>query len=178
MSQKQVRPNAETRLEIRMQIIQKAAKGQSIMSIGRDLAKTYGSQGVTCISVMRDWHRRDRWLPVVLKLTKPDAALNSLLAQLETATREAWVVYGLAKQKKNLNAAVGAISQVAKISQATIELLQSLGKLTKAQDELMLTINTTPFDADPQMKQLLIDAATKQKLDKDAQQEATGESHS
>jgi rubrerythrin len=131
MSEKKRRLKATERLEMRREMLNLSIEGYPMSSVYDALVKKYGSIGLTAEAAERDWQRRETWMPLMLRLDKPDDTLRDLLLEMKNAREKSWEIYRQALKEKNHNAAVGAMKHISESIRDEIELLQSLGKMTK-----------------------------------------------
>lgn len=97
------------RMDLRKILLENVARGVPISTVADALAKEYI---VTTKQIVRDWQRREKWLPLIVHLDKPEFMLQSLFAEIMQARSGAWEAFNLAKANKNENGMVGALRQI------------------------------------------------------------------
>ena len=147
----------------------------------RELMLRYKSRGLTMTemckavadeldtpqnTIEQDWVRRKRWINKLIRLQDP-SLFQEIIHNFVQIRRAAWMEYA---KGDNSAAKVGALRVIETATKDEIEVLQSIGAVERLPTETTLTIASTPFDADPQMKRLLLEAAAKQRAEKDAGQ--------
>jgi len=127
------------RWDMRREIIELITQGYRITQIADEIGKKYGLTGQ---GVLTDWKRRKKWLPELAKIEDVDALVQTVILQLKATTSNGWTVYRQALKNKNENAAIAALKHISKNVEITVELLQSLGKVTKAAEKIDAVIMT------------------------------------
>jgi DNA polymerase III delta prime subunit len=125
---KKERMNQIQRMERRREMMSLIVQGYPLSVVADAIEKKYR---VPADVVYKDWQRREKWLPLLYNIDKPDALVNELLTQMHTTIEKAWETHREAMKDKNANAAVGALRCINETSQRIVETLQSLGKITQ-----------------------------------------------
>jgi hypothetical protein len=148
-------------------LLRLCCKGIPSKNAAEELSKDIEDQSEreqSVIRIIQDWQRRKQWMTQTARLMDP-TLLPELLAGMLEVRQSAWTQYATGD---NSNAKVGALKVALLTYKEIIEVLQSIGAIERLPTETTLTIASTPFDADPEMKRLLLEAAAKQKAEKDA----------
>ena len=128
------RPSKLERLEIRRELFSNVVKGTSITDACENIIKDYKKRGihVTFNSLYRDWNRRTKWLPLLVKLEDEQELVTGLMLELRESRIEAWTLYNQTMKNNNENAAVGILKVINDSIYNQVKLLQSLGKMHRA----------------------------------------------
>jgi hypothetical protein len=145
-------------------------KGFSLKDIAEEMTKNVSDpieRQKQIAAIRRDWGNRDRWIDNVVRLTD-ETFLAELVAGMDEAMRHCWKEY---MQGDNSSARIGALRTIIMGKNRVGLLLMKSGVIRQApqQVEALMTIAGTPFDLDPEMKKAVLEAAKRQKLEKEMQ---------
>lgn len=109
------------------------ARGFTIHAVAEDLAKNNPLfQNVSIAAIVKDWTRRKTWLHIVIR-PDDDTILDETIGSIREAAAAAWMEYARAA---NSNAKVGALRTVLEANAKLVDILQSIGAITKAPLEI------------------------------------------
>jgi hypothetical protein len=108
-------------------------RGFSIHAVAEDLTKNNPLfQSVSIAAIVKDWTRRKTWLHVVIR-PDDDTILDETIGSIREASAAAWYEYARAP---NSNAKVGALRTVLEANGKLVDIMQSIGAITKAPIEI------------------------------------------
>lgn len=110
--------------ERRSRMVTLKAQGVGISKIVEDFSQEYGLHPQT---LWKDWRLRDQWIQDVINLDEP-TLLKELLQGLKQVIPNAWYEY---KTNPNPSVKLGALRLAKETYLDIIQVLQSLGKLTR-----------------------------------------------
>ncbi len=118
-------------------------------------------------AIYKDWDRRESWIDSVVRLNDK-SYFAELIAGANEATRRCWIEYATAD---NSNAKIGALRTIIDGKMRIGLLLMKAGIVKEApqQIESTMTIAGTPFDVDPEMRKLILEATERQRQEKEKQ---------
>lgn len=155
----------ENLLARRIELFDRMVRGGMLHLVAKDLAKRNPLfKGVSPGAIMRDWGRRKRWIHLIVR-SDDETILDQTLGAIRQVGLEAWRVYA---NTMNMNAKVGALRVILETHVKLIDILQNIGAIKREPSETRVTLSSTPFDADPEMKRLLLEEAAKQRAEKSA----------
>jgi hypothetical protein len=156
----------------RTEVFKRMVKGFSIEAVAKDLIKNNPLyQNLSVSAIVTDWTRRKNWLHLIIR-SDDQTILNETLGSVREVAHAGWKIYADSlyedKKKKNFKAQVGALRIVLEANAKLLDILQNIGVIDRVPTETRVTLATTPFEADPEMKRLLLEEAAKQRKEKDA----------
>ena len=132
----------------------------------RDVVKTVSEKfQVDADSLYRDWSRREQWIPQIVQLTDP-TLLHSFLEGARSVLPKAWL---LAQDSKNPFVRLGALKLIKDTNLQVLDVLQSVGVIEKKPGQLNLLSLNLGFEADPDLKKVLMEEAERQRKERGQQ---------
>lgn len=117
----------------RIELVKRMVRGFSVHAVAEDLIKHNPLfQNVSINTIVSDWTRRKIWLHLVIR-PDDDTILDETIGSIREAAAAAWIVYGKAD---NSNAKVGALRAVLEANGKLVDIMQSIGAITKAPIEI------------------------------------------
>jgi hypothetical protein len=113
---------AHNLVERRVDMANMLCKGVGLKVAADDLARKYG---VSVNAIYRDWSRREKWMPQILRL-QDHSIVYELLYGMRQIIPNAWYEYSTAD---NSNARIGSLRVLKETYAEILEKLQSLGLL-------------------------------------------------
>jgi hypothetical protein len=108
-------------------------RGFSIHAVADDLIKHNPLfQNVSINTILSDWTRRKTWLHLVVR-PDDDTILDETIGSIREASAAAWMEYAKAP---NSNAKIGALRTILEANGKLIDIMQSIGAVTKAPIEI------------------------------------------
>lgn len=127
-------------------------QGYAFSDFVSQLSEKYGLKPDT---VERDWHRRNKWLPVLAQVEDKKFHINKIVMRIRAIMEACWETYRSARTVKNSNAMVGAVEKLIRVSQHEVDIMQSLGILSKEPekiDALITQAGPMPWQEIPEVK--------------------------
>jgi len=102
----------------------------NLKEIAKELSDEYN---VSMETVRNDWYNRDDWLSDVFDFGETAYIFNDIIAEQKEAKKELWDVVDRVSsgESDNLNAKIGALKQINKMSGDMLESFQSHGDVEK-----------------------------------------------
>ena len=147
----------------RRDMLRLLSMGNSTLAVFSNLSEVYG---VSKAAIRRDYNRMDTWLPEFLVLQ------GVLVTRLDMINREAMDKMVNSKNE-SIGIRAGELALKATMSQSKLVMEYQNGR-NKSFDPASLSI-TTPFEADPILRQALEFEIEKQKAEKEAREKARAE---
>jgi hypothetical protein len=108
-------------------------RGFSVHAVAEDLTKNNPLfQSVSIAAIVKDWIRRKTWLHLVIR-PDDDTILDETIGSIREVAAGAWIEYA---RSTNSNAKVGALRTVLQANGKLVDILQSIGAITKAPLEI------------------------------------------
>lgn len=161
--------NAEL-LDRRETLLRHMVKGARLKDVAEEMTKNISDlaeREKRISAICKDWERRDSWIENVVRLNDK-SYLAELVGGMNEAMRRCWIEYATGD---NSNARVGALRTVIDGKTRIGLLLMKAGTIKQAprQIESTMTIAGTPFDLDPEMRKAILEAAERQRTEKEKQ---------
>jgi hypothetical protein len=162
--------NAEL-LNRRETLLRYMVKGSKLQVVAEEMTKDISDpveREKQIAVIRRDWGNRKHWMTNVVRLQ--DASfLAELIAGMNEAMKHCWIE-GL-REKNNASVRVAALRSIIMGESRVGLLLMKAGIIQVApqQIESNVTIAGTPFDVDPEMRKAVLEAAERQRLEKERQ---------
>lgn len=117
----------------RIEVVKRMVRGFSVHAVAEDLIKHNPLfQNLSISAIVTDWTRRKTWLHLVIR-PDDDTILDETIGSIREASAAAWMEYAKAP---NSNAKVGALRTILEAKGKLIDIMQSIGAVTKAPIEI------------------------------------------
>lgn len=147
-------------LERRTKMLQQHLMGIPLKLIVENLGK---ESGATAKNLYHDWERRRHWIPQVVQLDDP-TLLHSFLEGARSVLPKAWL---LLQDTDNDFVKLGALKLIKDTNLEVLEILQSVGAVEKKPQQVNLLSLNLGFEADPDLKRILMEEAERQKRERE-----------
>jgi hypothetical protein len=147
-------------LERRTKMLQQHLMGIPLKLIVENLEK---ESGATAKNLYHDWERRRQWIPQVVQLDDP-TLLHSFLEGARSVLPKAWL---LLQDTDNDFVKLGALKLIKDTNLEVLEILQSVGAVEKKPQQVNLLSLNLGFEADPDLKRILMEEAERQKRERE-----------
>ena len=148
-------------LERRTKMLQQHLMGIPLKLIVENLEREFGA---TAKNLYHDWERRRQWIPQVVQLDDP-TLLHSFLEGARSVLPKAWL---LLQDTENDFVKLGALKLIKDTNLEVLEILQSVGAVEKKPQQVNLLSLNLGFEADPDLKRILLEEAERQKQECEA----------
>ena len=142
-------------------MLQQHLMGIPLKLIVENLEKEFRA---TAKNLYHDWERRRQWIPQVVQLDDP-TLLHGFLEGARSVLPKAWL---LLQDTENDFVKLGALKLIKDTNIQVLEILQSIGAVEKKPDQLNLLSLNLGFEADPELKRILMEEAERQKREREA----------
>lgn len=157
-------------LERRTDMLHKHLMGAPLKAIVESLSEKYSTKPM---QLYCDWERRHKWMPQIVQLDDPTLLHEHLQGVLDVIPK-LWVI---AEGKTDDNAKylyrardrLEAFKEIKDIRFRILEILQSIGAIEKKAEQLNLLSLNFGFEADPELKKVLIEEAERQRKERGQQ---------
>lgn len=140
------------RWERRREMIGLYSEGYRFSDFADQVAEKYN---LNVKALGRDWDRRKHWLPILAKVDDPKLQVSKIVMRMRRIAEAAWQTYRSARKANNQNAMVGAVEKLIRVSQHEVDIMQSLGILSKEPekiDALITQAGPMPWQEIPEVK--------------------------
>jgi hypothetical protein len=148
-------------LERRTKMLQQHLMGIPLKLIVENLEK---ESVATAKNLYHDWERRRQWIPQVVQLDDP-TLLHGFLEGARSVLPKAWL---LLQDTENDFVKLGALKLIKDTNLEVLEILQSVGAVEKKPQQVNLLSLNLGFEADPDLKRILMEEAERQKREREA----------
>jgi len=149
-------------LERRTKMLRLSLTGVPLRLVIDSLSKEYDVKEKL---LYNDWERRNIWIPQVVQLNDP-TLLHKLLEGAKAVLPKAWL---LLEDSENEFVKLGALKLIKDTNLEVLEILQSIGAIEKKPSELNVLSVGLGFEADPELKKILLEEAERQRKERDQQ---------
>ena len=143
-------------MDRRTEMLQQHLMGLPLKLIVGNLEGKYNTRAK---QLYRDWERRDKWIPQVVRLNDP-----TLLHQLVEGAREVLPTLNLlVRETENDFVKLGALKAIKDTYLDLLKILQSIGVVEEKPAQVNLLSLNVGFEGDPELKKALIEEAERQR---------------
>jgi len=140
------------RWERRKEMVLLFEQGYAFSDFVGELSKKYQLKSD---AVERDWYRRKRWMPVLAEVGDKKFHVSRITMRIRAIMDVAWETYRAARKAKNTSSMVGAVEKLIRVSQHEVDIMQSIGVLTKEPEKIDAFISgpgALPWEQVPEVK--------------------------
>jgi hypothetical protein len=151
-------------------MLHKHLMGAPLKAIVESISEKYGTKEK---QLYCDWERRRKWIPQIVQLDNP-ALLHEHLQGVLDEIPKLWVIAEGKTEDGNkylyrARDRLEAFREIKDIRFRVLEILQSVGAVEKKPEQVnMLSLNVG-FEADPDLKRILVEEAERQRKERDQQ---------